>query len=174
MPLSLYFSCGSNEQPAGGVVSLQLAEFSFGPCSSDTRMQTGLQQLLICIQVRGVMSCLLINDIDAGLGHFANTQVCLHCRPCSLDCPSLSLMPVFWQAKSDHHGHAQCATTLPLRRMQLFVMMFGTCSSKQFVHWTTQVLPSSCIMLHQIAFKHQSCVMCHQLQSNSSVSLAFA
>ena len=27
------------------------------------------------MQVRGKMSCLLINDIDAGLGHFANTQV---------------------------------------------------------------------------------------------------
>lgn len=27
------------------------------------------------LQVRGKMACLLINDIDAGLGHFANTQV---------------------------------------------------------------------------------------------------
>ena len=26
-------------------------------------------------KVRGVMSCLMINDIDAGLAHFANTQV---------------------------------------------------------------------------------------------------
>ena len=27
------------------------------------------------------MSCLLINDIDAGLGHFANTQVCNSINP---------------------------------------------------------------------------------------------
>lgn len=27
------------------------------------------------MQVRGKLSCLLINDIDAGLGHFENTQV---------------------------------------------------------------------------------------------------
>jgi hypothetical protein len=26
-------------------------------------------------KVRGKMSCLMINDIDAGLGHFVNTQV---------------------------------------------------------------------------------------------------
>ena len=32
-------------------------------------------QLVCMLQVRGKMSCLLINDIDAGLGHFANTQV---------------------------------------------------------------------------------------------------
>lgn len=25
--------------------------------------------------MRGKLSCLLINDLDAGLGHFANTQV---------------------------------------------------------------------------------------------------
>ncbi len=30
---------------------------------------------MLTVQVRGKMSCLLINDIDAGLGHFANTQV---------------------------------------------------------------------------------------------------
>ena len=27
------------------------------------------------------MSCLLINDIDAGLGHFANTQVRISIKP---------------------------------------------------------------------------------------------
>ena len=26
-------------------------------------------------KVRGVMTCLMINDIDAGLAHFKNTQV---------------------------------------------------------------------------------------------------
>lgn len=26
-------------------------------------------------KIRGKMSCLLINDIDAGIGHFENTQV---------------------------------------------------------------------------------------------------
>jgi hypothetical protein len=26
-------------------------------------------------RVRGVLSCLLINDIDAGIGHFENTQI---------------------------------------------------------------------------------------------------
>ena len=36
---------------------------------------------LILLQVRGKMSCLLINDIDAGLGHFANTQVWKLCMP---------------------------------------------------------------------------------------------
>ena len=33
------------------------------------------------LQVRGKMSCLLINDIDAGLGHFANTQVRHNIKP---------------------------------------------------------------------------------------------
>lgn len=33
------------------------------------------QQASVLVQVRGKMACLLINDIDAGLGHFANTQV---------------------------------------------------------------------------------------------------
>ena len=26
-------------------------------------------------RVRGKLSCLLINDLDAGIGHFANTQI---------------------------------------------------------------------------------------------------
>lgn len=39
--------------------------------------------LACCVlQVRGKMSCLLINDIDAGLGHFANTQVSVSSRTC--------------------------------------------------------------------------------------------
>jgi hypothetical protein len=26
-------------------------------------------------RINGVLSCLLINDLDAGLGHFGNTQI---------------------------------------------------------------------------------------------------
>lgn len=43
-----------------GIYALQL-DFMWSDC--------------VVLQVRGKMSCLLINDIDAGLGHFANTQV---------------------------------------------------------------------------------------------------
>ena len=36
----------------------------------------------VLVQVRGKMACLLINDIDAGLGHFANTQVRIDLSTC--------------------------------------------------------------------------------------------
>lgn len=47
----------------------------------------------ILLQVRGKMSCLLINDIDAGLGHFANTQVGRACSAAiSLQCTGTNLV----------------------------------------------------------------------------------
>ena len=36
-------------------------------------------------RVRGKFSCLLINDIDAGIGHFKDTQVTVNNQVCCIE-----------------------------------------------------------------------------------------
>jgi hypothetical protein len=46
-------------------------------------------------RVRGKLSCLLINDLDAGLGHFANTQVTVNNQARSATPDALPLLAAF-------------------------------------------------------------------------------